>query len=102
MADAICSICEIPLCYKKLRLPNEAKSCWEFFHTQHELWNGEYQTLCHIKNPRTQLGLDCKQKKTGLMNATADYGNMKKRKVRLVVKYGGRVVAHRHKTRRRK
>jgi hypothetical protein len=98
MADSLCSICKIPLCFKKLRFPNQAKSCWDIFHTQRDLWNGECHTLCHIKNPRTQLGLDCTQKKTGVMNGTVDYSNMKKRKDAAIVRYGGRVVSERSKS----
>jgi hypothetical protein len=48
----------------------------------------------HKKN-RKQLGMDCglHAEKTGLMNATIDYSNMKKRKNATVVRYGGRVVS---------
>jgi hypothetical protein len=91
MADAKCKICRAPLCYKKARFPGNTKSCWEIFHSQTDLYNGECHTLCHVENPRVQLGVECTDKGSTSLNAVKDYSKKTTRKKPEVVGYGGRV-----------
>jgi hypothetical protein len=95
MADAICSVCKTPLCFKKARFPGHSKTCWELFHTQKDLWYGECTTLWHVRNPRKDLGIDCTVKEPQTIHVQVDYANRKKRRLHEVVGYGGRDVPRR-------
>ena len=88
MADAKCKICRAPLCYKKT---GHTKSCLEIFYSQTDLYNGECRTLCHVENPRVQLGLECTDKGSTILNAVKDNSKKTTRKKQEVVGYGGRV-----------
>ncbi len=88
MADAKCKICRAPLCYKKT---GHTKSCLEIFYSQTDLYNGECRTLCHVENPRVQLGLECTDKGSTILNAVKDNSKKTTRKKLEVVGYGGRV-----------
>ncbi len=90
MADAMCNVCKAPLCFKKTRFPGQTKTCWEIFHTQKDLWSGECATLCHVRNPRKDLGIDCTVKEQKAANIEVDYSNRKKRQIHEVVGFGGR------------
>ena len=97
MADASCNICKVPLCYKKPRFPGQNKTCWEIFHTQDDLWCGECATLCHVRNPRRELDVECTVKEPQMTNTNLNSSKTKKRKKRRPIKYGGRVMPRRKK-----
>jgi hypothetical protein len=102
MADARCSICKVPLCFKKPRFPGRTKSCWDIFHIQADLWYGECTTLYHVGNPQRELDIDCTEKAPQITNAVVDYSNRKKRKVQKPTGYGGHVLARREQTSERR
>jgi hypothetical protein len=56
-ANHQCSVCLVPLCTKKFRFPDVQKTCWELWHTVPDLMSGPSQTLCHVKNPKEELGV---------------------------------------------
>jgi hypothetical protein len=91
----MCSVCKTPLCFKKARFPGQSKTCWDIFHTQKDLWYGECTTLCHVRNPRKDLGIDCTVKEAQTQHVTIDYANRKKRHLHDVVGYGGREMPRR-------
>ncbi len=95
MADTMCKICKVPLCFKKARFPGHGDTCWRIFHSQQDLWNGDCATLCHVKNPRRELGLDCTVKEPKQRIISCYTERHKRKQLPTVVQYGGRKVPRR-------
>ena len=47
----------VPLCIKK-RFPHDDKSCFEKFHELRDLYDASAATLCDVRNPFSDMGLE--------------------------------------------
>ena len=82
-ANHTCSVCRVPLCTKKYRFPGVEQTCWQLWHTEQDLENGQCATYCHIQNPGLELGIPTTktQAKIGPIITASTNEKGKKRKV---------------------
>ncbi len=90
-ANHECSVCKVPLCTKKCRFPNVRKTCWELWHSEHDLEDGLCQTLCHIRNPREDLGIPTTTQ-TATTAPAIEAGNAKRKRNLMSIGYGVKPV----------